>query len=117
MPSPPTETPEPFGTGRDAAAGQGITPTGPWLTHHLRMDPATFDFEICVPVPSPVTAAGRGSVGGVRGRPGVEPRSFDLAHAAESPAGGVRGRRAEGGAESHAKSEFCLTRRARDPAR
>src|SRR5262245_15643397 len=40
-------------------AAQGITPTGPWLTHHLRMDPHTFDFEICVPVTSPVIATGR----------------------------------------------------------
>jgi effector-binding domain-containing protein len=40
-------------------AAQGIQPAGPWLTHHLRMDPATFDFEICVPVSRPVTPAGR----------------------------------------------------------
>jgi effector-binding domain-containing protein len=38
---------------------QGIAPAGPWFTHHLRMDPAVFDFEICVPVTKPVTAAGR----------------------------------------------------------
>ena len=42
-----------------AVAAQGITPTGPWFTHHLRMDPAIFDFEISVPVPRPITAAGR----------------------------------------------------------
>jgi effector-binding domain-containing protein len=40
-------------------AAQGIQPAGPWFTHHLRMDPNTFDFEICVPVSRPVTAAGR----------------------------------------------------------
>jgi effector-binding domain-containing protein len=40
-------------------AAQGIPPAGPWFTHHLRMDPATFDFEICVPVSRPVTPAGR----------------------------------------------------------
>ena len=40
-------------------AAQGIAPAGPWLTHHLKMDPATFDFEICVPVPRAVTPAGR----------------------------------------------------------
>lgn len=40
-------------------AAQGISPTGPWFTHHLKMDPGTFDFEICVPVATPVTAAGR----------------------------------------------------------
>lgn len=42
-----------------AVASQGITPAGPWFTHHLRMEPGTFDFEIGVPVPSPVVAAGR----------------------------------------------------------
>lgn len=42
-----------------AVAAQGITPTGPWLTHHFRMDPATFDFEICVPVATPVAETGR----------------------------------------------------------
>ena len=40
-------------------AAQGISPTGPWFTHHLRMDPAIFDFEIGVPVTAPVAAAGR----------------------------------------------------------
>ena len=42
-----------------AVAEQGIAPIGPWLTHHLKMDPEVFDFEICVPVASPVTAVGR----------------------------------------------------------
>jgi effector-binding domain-containing protein len=40
-------------------AAQGITPTGPWFTHHLRMQPDTFDFEIGVPVSAPIVAAGR----------------------------------------------------------
>lgn len=40
-------------------AAQGVTPTGPWFSHHLRMAPDVFDFEISVPVASPVTAAGR----------------------------------------------------------
>ncbi len=40
-------------------AGQGITPAGPWFTHHFRRPTDTFDFEACVPVASPVTAAGR----------------------------------------------------------
>lgn len=40
-------------------AAQAITPAGPWLTHHLKMDPATFDFEITIPVRAPVTPAGR----------------------------------------------------------
>jgi effector-binding domain-containing protein len=42
-----------------AIAAQGIRPSGPWFNHHLRMSPATFDFEISVPVDSPVAAAGR----------------------------------------------------------
>ncbi len=42
-----------------ALAAQGIAAAGPWLTHHLRMDPTVFDFEICVPVKSPVSARGR----------------------------------------------------------
>ena len=40
-------------------AAQGIAPAGPWFTHHLRMDPEVFDFEICVPVSGPVVATGR----------------------------------------------------------
>ena len=44
---------------RAAIAAQGIAPAGPWFTHHLRMDPAIFDFEICVPVAVPVAANGR----------------------------------------------------------
>jgi effector-binding domain-containing protein len=42
-----------------ALAAQGISPAGPWLTHHVRMDPKVFDFEICVPVKLPIKAAGR----------------------------------------------------------
>ena len=38
---------------------QGIGPAGSWFTHHLKMSPATFDFEICVPVTAPVTPVGR----------------------------------------------------------
>ncbi len=40
-------------------AAQGIAPAGPWLTHHLRMEPGIWDFEICVPVGKPVAPAGR----------------------------------------------------------
>jgi effector-binding domain-containing protein len=43
----------------DTLCGQGIVPAGPWFTRHLRMDPQTFDFEIGVPVNSPVVAMGR----------------------------------------------------------
>ena len=37
-----------------AIKAQGIGPAGPWFTHHLKMNPATFDFEICAPVTAPV---------------------------------------------------------------
>jgi effector-binding domain-containing protein len=46
-----------------AVAAQGIAPAGPWFTHHLRMDPDIFDFEIGVPVTAPVSAAGRVKAG------------------------------------------------------
>lgn len=42
-----------------ALAAQGLSPAGPWLSHHLSFPPGRFDFEICVPVPRPVTAVGR----------------------------------------------------------
>jgi hypothetical protein len=42
-----------------ALAGQDVTPTGPWFSHHLRMDPDVFDFEIGVPVASPIAPVGR----------------------------------------------------------
>jgi effector-binding domain-containing protein len=42
-----------------ALDAQGIKATGPWFTHHLRMDPKVFDFEICMPVAAPVKATGR----------------------------------------------------------
>lgn len=44
-------------------AAQGLAPTGPWFTHHLRMDPERFDFKICVPVAEPVTPTGRVQAG------------------------------------------------------
>jgi effector-binding domain-containing protein len=47
----------------ETIAGQGIKATGPWFTHHLRMDPAVFDFEIGVPVASPVSPVGRVKAG------------------------------------------------------
>ncbi|MDB5796104.1 MAG: transcriptional regulator, effector-binding domain/component [Paucimonas sp.] len=40
-------------------AAQGIAPAGPRFSHHLRMDPDGFDFEVGVPVATPVSAAGR----------------------------------------------------------
>jgi uncharacterized protein YndB with AHSA1/START domain/effector-binding domain-containing protein len=42
-----------------AVKAQGIGPTGPWFTHHLKMTPESFDFEICVPVSAPVVPVGR----------------------------------------------------------
>lgn len=42
-----------------AVKAQGIGPAGPWFTHHLKIDPAIFDFEISVPVSAPVAPAGR----------------------------------------------------------
>jgi effector-binding domain-containing protein len=40
-------------------AAQGMAPTGPVFSHHFRMDPGIFDFEVGVPVSSPVAPAGR----------------------------------------------------------
>src|SRR5262249_13013904 len=40
-------------------AAQGLTPAGPVFSHHFRVHPEMFDFEVGVPVASPVSAAGR----------------------------------------------------------
>jgi effector-binding domain-containing protein len=37
----------------------GIRPVGPWFTHHLRMDGEIYDYEVGVPVSSPVPPVGR----------------------------------------------------------
>ena len=54
---------EVMGPGREeliaAVAAQGAGPTGPWFTHHLKMDPNVFDFEICVPVSRRIAPVGR----------------------------------------------------------
>jgi effector-binding domain-containing protein len=42
-----------------AVAAQGIAPAGSVFSHHFRMDPSIFDFEVGVPVAKPVTPAGR----------------------------------------------------------
>lgn len=42
-----------------AVKEQGIGPAGVWFTHHLRIEPELFDFEICVPVNAPVKPVGR----------------------------------------------------------
>lgn len=52
---------------RAAVAAQGVTVTGPWFTHHLKNPDETFDFEICLPVASVVTPAGRVKPGELRG--------------------------------------------------
>lgn len=44
---------------RQAVADQGVVPSGPWFTHHFRMDPAVFDYEICLPVTMVIASAGR----------------------------------------------------------
>lgn len=43
----------------EVLAAQGIAPTGPWFTHHFRMEPEIFDFEIGIPVAAQVKPAGR----------------------------------------------------------
>jgi effector-binding domain-containing protein len=43
----------------EAIAAQGIAPTGPWFTHHLKMPGETFDFEIGVPIAGKVAPVGR----------------------------------------------------------
>lgn len=48
-----------FGELMSTLAAQGIAAMGPFFSHHFRMDPQTFDFELGVPVPSPVTPMGR----------------------------------------------------------
>lgn len=40
-------------------AAQGITPAGPMFSHHFRVHPDLFDFEIGVVVPVPVAPSGR----------------------------------------------------------
>ncbi|MCA9291394.1 MAG: GyrI-like domain-containing protein [Phycisphaerales bacterium] len=44
-------------------AQQGVAATGPVFTHHLAMDPATFDFEVGVTVATPIRPAGRVRLG------------------------------------------------------
>src|SRR5690606_13992142 len=43
----------------DALITQGIEPTGPFFSHHFRMDPEVFDLEVGVPVATPVAETGR----------------------------------------------------------
>ena len=47
-------------------AAQNIAPGGPVFSHHFKLDPDTFDFEVGVPVVSPVSASGRVKPGELR---------------------------------------------------
>src|SRR5437868_5047074 len=40
-------------------AAQNVAPSGPVFSHHFRMAPDIFDFEVGVPVTKPVSPAGR----------------------------------------------------------
>lgn len=44
---------------RMALAAQGVAQIGPWFSHHRRITPDAFDFEICVPVAESIAAVGR----------------------------------------------------------
>ncbi len=44
---------------REAVAAQGLKVTGPMFSHHFRMDPSVFEFEVGLPVEGEVAAAGR----------------------------------------------------------
>jgi effector-binding domain-containing protein len=44
---------------RDTLVAQGIEPTGPWFTHHLKLDPSQWDFEIGLPIAAPIKSQGR----------------------------------------------------------
>jgi effector-binding domain-containing protein len=42
-----------------ALEAQGITPAGPWLTHHRQAPDEGFDVEVSIPTDRPVTPTGR----------------------------------------------------------
>lgn len=42
-----------------AVQSQGHESAGPWFTHHLKIEPGVFDFEICVPLAAAIVAVGR----------------------------------------------------------
>jgi effector-binding domain-containing protein len=48
---------------RDTLAAQGIAPAGPWFTHHLKIDPSQWDFEIGIPIASTIKPQGRVKAG------------------------------------------------------
>ena len=53
-------------------AAQGIAVTGPWFTHHFRTPGEIFDFEICLPVASSVSPAGRVKLARYRPEPSLK---------------------------------------------
>lgn len=46
-----------------ALKSQGVAPTGPWFTHHLRRPTETFDYRICFPVDEDMKSEGRVEIG------------------------------------------------------
>ena len=42
-----------------ALAAQGVSPVGPWFTHHRRRPTDSFDFSICVPIATQIKPVGR----------------------------------------------------------
>jgi effector-binding domain-containing protein len=40
-------------------AAQGLSPAGPWFTHHLQRPNPVFDFEVCVPISTKIENRGR----------------------------------------------------------
>ncbi|CAN5907633.1 hypothetical protein BH11PSE12_BH11PSE12_26030 [soil metagenome] len=42
-----------------AIQAQGLNPTGPWFSHHHRMRPELFEFDISVPVDGVIVPVGR----------------------------------------------------------
>ncbi len=63
MEVPPSQIRSAMTSGRDellaAVKGQGIGPTGPLFDHYRKVNSEIFDFDICVPVSTPVAATGR----------------------------------------------------------
>src|SRR5260370_35582677 len=75
-----------------AIAAQGIAPTGPVFSHHLRMDPDTFDFEVGVPVMAPVSATGRVKASQLPAGTPAPPGYHGAVRGLGSARGGVLGR-------------------------
>ena len=42
-----------------AVTAQGAAPAGPIFSHHFRMSPDVFDFEVGVPLSTPINPVGR----------------------------------------------------------